>query len=177
MAGTLTSICSENKPELFGSRNHLQQWIPKVDLEYRRYRRIARFKTQPYQMLGFQVVLVTVILAINAFCASMARKYSWDGQNGTISQGSCSSIRNLDSLAHLAINIMSTILLGASTYCMQIIVSPTRVDVDRAHQARRWFDIGVPSWRNLGMIPHYRRCFWLLLGLSSMPLHLLYVHL
>lgn len=173
MAGTLTDIGSDNK---FASRSHLQQWIPKVELDYRRYSRTRRFKAQPYQMLGFQVGVVTVILVINVTCATMAaRDSSWGGQSGTIHQGSCSSIRNVDTSCHLAINIMSTILLGASNYCMQIIVSPTRREVDHAHQSGRWFDIGVPSWRNLKRIPRHRRRVWLLLGLSSMPLHLLYV--
>ncbi|KAH7392189.1 hypothetical protein DE146DRAFT_661877 [Phaeosphaeria sp. MPI-PUGE-AT-0046c] len=57
---------------------------------------------------------------------------------------------------------------------MQCMTAPTRGEVDRAHAARRWLDIGVPSFRNLRRIGRDRLVLWLLLGLSSLPLHLLY---
>lgn len=57
---------------------------------------------------------------------------------------------------------------------MQVLAAPTRQEVDRAHARNRWLDIGVPSVRNLWHISPYRAVVWWILGLSSIPLHLLY---
>ncbi|KAG0646007.1 hypothetical protein D0Z07_7768 [Hyphodiscus hymeniophilus] len=57
---------------------------------------------------------------------------------------------------------------------MQVISSPTRKEVDVAHQKGRWLDIGVPSTRNLREISWLRIAMWSVLALSSIPLHLMY---
>ena len=75
---------------------------------------------------------------------------------------------------HLAINILSTLLLGASNYSMQCLSSPTRSDIDKAHSQGIWLDIGVPSVRNLRRLSTTRIVLWWLLAISSIPLHLLY---
>lgn len=92
----------------------------------------------------------------------------------TVQNGSCQKTRNLSLWLHLAINVLSTVLLGASNYCMQCLSSPTREEIDRAHARRIWLDIGVPSLRNLRGIAQNRVVLWWLLALSSIPLHLLY---
>lgn len=89
-------------------------------------------------------------------------------------EGSCSWVRNVDDVLHLVINILSTLLLGSSNLCMQVLVAPTRNEIDVAHSKQRWLDIGVPSWRNLRNISLSRRLMWWLLGLSSVPLHFIY---
>ncbi|EXJ85156.1 hypothetical protein A1O3_05831 [Capronia epimyces CBS 606.96] len=88
--------------------------------------------------------------------------------------GSCSKVENMDLWVHLAINALSTLLLGGSNYCMQCLCAPTRKDVDAAHAQGKWLDIGVPSIRNLRRVPVYKSVMWLMLGLSSVPLHLMY---
>ena len=92
---------------------------------------------------------------------------------GTLIDGNCSRIKSWGIWLHLAINVLGTLLLGASNYCMQYLTSPTREEVDKAHAKRRWLDIGVPSYRNLFCIPWDRLFLWSLLGLSSVPLHLM----
>ena len=93
---------------------------------------------------------------------------------GTIQDGSCKGITNLTSRLHLAINVLSTLLLGASNYAMQCLSSPTRSEIDKAHSQNYWLDIGVPSFRNLRWISRWRLTIWSLLAVSSIPLHLLY---
>lgn len=75
----------------------------------------------------------------------------------------------------MLINILSTILLGASNYCMQRISAPTRKDIDSARAQGKMVDIGVLSIRNLLRIGGKRRILYTVLTLSSLPLHLLYV--
>ena len=86
----------------------------------------------------------------------------------------CNYIEKLDTVAHLIINLLSTVLLGGSNYCMQCLSAATRRDVDQAHCRGHWLDIGVPSFRNLRHIGWTRFLLWSALGLSSIPLHLLY---
>lgn len=93
---------------------------------------------------------------------------------GTIRDGSCSQTKSLATRLHLAINILSTLLLGASNYSMQCLSAPTRQDIGNAHNKRVWLDIGTPSVRNLLRISRPRMMLWLLIAMSSLPLHLLY---
>lgn len=92
----------------------------------------------------------------------------------TIHEGSCQEAKDLSLWLHLLINVLSTILLAASNYCMQILSSPTREEVDQAHASQIWLDIGVPSVRNLRHIAGRRIFLWWLLAFSGIPLHLLY---
>lgn len=75
---------------------------------------------------------------------------------------------------HVLINALSSVLLAASNYTMQVLVAPTRGDLDHAHFKGDWMDIGVASIRNLIRIRWYRTLVWLILALSSAPIHLLY---
>ncbi|KAH0559694.1 hypothetical protein GP486_003791 [Trichoglossum hirsutum] len=57
---------------------------------------------------------------------------------------------------------------------MQALSAPTRAEVDREHSKKVWLDIGVMSVRNLWRIARFRVIMWCCLGLSSVPLHLMY---
>jgi len=57
---------------------------------------------------------------------------------------------------------------------MQILSSPTRSECDKAHVRRDWLDIGVNGLQNLTRISWQRRILWTLLGISSVPIHLLF---
>lgn len=92
---------------------------------------------------------------------------------GTITEGPCSTIRNQGLYIHLAINVLGTSLLAASNYVMQCLSAPTRSEIDVAHHKGDWLDVGIPSVRNLFRIKKKRTFLWLLLALSSIPLHLL----
>ena len=52
--------------------------------------------------------------------------------------GDCAEMKRIDTLSHLAINVLSTILLGASNYSMQVLVAPTRENIDAAHPQGRY---------------------------------------
>jgi hypothetical protein len=85
------------------------------------------------------------------------------------------AVSRWNTMFHVLINALSTLLLAGSNYTMQVLSSPTRLDVDKAHAEGQWLDIGILSPRNLRIIPRRRAVLWLILGLSSIPLHLLYV--
>lgn len=90
-------------------------------------------------------------------------------------EGDCAQANRLNTVAHFIINAWGTIVLGASSYCMQCLSAPTRKEVDIAHSRRKWLDIGVLSIRNLRSIDFKRVILWVLLACSSLPLHLLSV--
>lgn len=100
--------------------------------------------------------------------------FSSDGRH-PIYEGDCEVTRKLNIAVHLLINALSTILLSASNYCMQCMSAPTRKEVDKAHRKGEWLDIGIQSVRNIFSISKKRAGLYFLLGLSSLPLHLLLV--
>ena len=89
-------------------------------------------------------------------------------------EGNCKETGHLSLWLHLIINLLSTLLLGASNYSMQCLASPTREEVDKAHHQSTWLDIGVPSVRNLTRIARHRIILWWFLVISGVPLHLFY---
>ena len=64
--------------------------------------------------------------------------------------------------------------MAASNYCMQVLVAPNRAEVDAAHARRHWLYIGVPNLRNLWHIRRERVWIYVVLFMSSVPLHLFF---
>lgn len=132
---------------------------------------------------GWRVgAIVSLVGALSVFTFNLAVTiYVWtgpyqknEGSIVTLFQGSCAKARRLNVWIHLIVNVLSTLLLGASNYCMQVLSAPNRDELVRAHARRIWLHIGVPSLRNLKHIGRPRAFLWLMLFLSSMPLHLLF---
>ncbi|KAF2823774.1 hypothetical protein CC86DRAFT_327712 [Ophiobolus disseminans] len=135
---------------------------------------------EKYQGWRFGVLTCTVstclVLLINIFLPIGAlAQHGWgrDGQP-ILYEGKCNTVSQMSTGLHLLINAMSTTLLCASSYCMQCLSSPTRKELDRAHKKKSWLDVGVLSPRNIRSISKSRRIRWLILGLSTVPLHLFY---
>ncbi|KAF1985605.1 hypothetical protein K402DRAFT_307201, partial [Aulographum hederae CBS 113979] len=120
-------------------------------------------------------VLSLLVLIINLTAIVIAiRSDSTNVGTSILLRGSCSLVSNTNIAAHVVLNILGTLLLGASSYAMQVAIAPTRQDIDEAHRVRHWLDIGVPSFRNLRRVSRSRAVCWTLLLLSSLPLHLIY---
>jgi hypothetical protein len=93
---------------------------------------------------------------------------------GTLYEGNCDIVNSWSLWLHILINVLSSALLRASNYTMQILSAPTRRECDRAHADNDWVDIGIVSFRNLTRIGRKRSAAWISLALSSVPIHLLY---
>ncbi|KAG0126957.1 hypothetical protein HOY82DRAFT_523938 [Tuber indicum] len=120
---------------------------------------------------------VVVVLFINiglTIYAATNPEYEMKGGVGTLYLGSCDKSRTIGMWLHLGINFLSTLLLSGSNYTQQCLAAPTRSEIDAAHARRRWMDIGVPSVRNLFRIKRERAWLWVAIGVTSIPLHLLY---
>jgi hypothetical protein len=130
-----------------------------------------RFSGWRVGVLNF-AVCASVVFTIN-LVVTIWGSVSHQKNQGVLNEGDCGRIKSLNSGLHILINVLSTILLSGSNYCMQCLSAPTRAEVDRAHKVQRWLDIGIPSFRNLRHIKRRRLVLWLLLGTSSLPIHLL----
>jgi hypothetical protein len=126
-------------------------------------------------LTGTGLALITLIInaTVSGVAASKEDIIQLGGSDKALHEGDCDNIRNLNIGIHFIINLLSTFLLGASNYAMQCLSAPTREEVDQAHSKRIWLDIGVSSIRNLRRISSRRAFLWIILAVSSLPLHLL----
>ncbi|KAI5306633.1 hypothetical protein KEM56_007876 [Ascosphaera pollenicola] len=117
-----------------------------------------------------------VILSFNIILliALEAKKIGGTTREGLLYDGSCSFTKNASIGLHLMINIFSTLLLAASNYCMQYLNAPTRSAIDDAHGRGKWLSIGVPSLRNIPYMGWKKLAIWMVLLVTSLPVHLLY---
>jgi len=121
-------------------------------------------------------VLAVLMLGLVAASYSRSRLSGGDTptQRTVIYSGECKAASQANNLLHLAINTIASCILASSNFFMQILSAPTRRQVDKAHARGKWLEIGVQSYRNLFTLPWRNRVFWLLFGLSSLPLHLVF---
>lgn len=118
-------------------------------------------------------MLVLVVNVAYVAWASRASAFSHDSAFPV----NCENLDRLSTLSHVVVNILSAVLLSASNYTMQVLCSPKRAEVDRAHRQGTFMTIGGQSFKNLRFIGIYRVALWSLLAISSLPLHLLCVAL
>ncbi|KAF1933102.1 uncharacterized protein M421DRAFT_38463, partial [Didymella exigua CBS 183.55] len=116
------------------------------------------------------------ILTGSAICALVGALSNSDYKKGiaTIVTGSTDQVSRWSTLLHIAINVLSTLLLSASNYAMQVLTAPTHKECVQARRQGRWLDIGILSMRNIKSLTLRRKVLWFALCTSSLPLHLLY---
>jgi hypothetical protein len=128
-----------------------------------------RFIVTSGALAGIIILLINVITL-----AVMYGQHQTDKQSITFFTGSCSTAGKINTGAHLVINVLSTILLAYSNFSMQCLGSPSRTEVDSAHKEHHWLNIGTPSIRNIFFVSKTKSALWMLLGVSSFPLHMIW---
>jgi hypothetical protein len=84
------------------------------------------------------VVVEIVMLFIKiGLSISVGHYRGFDNGIGTLVKGECSKITAYSIGAHLIISVLSTLLLSGSNYCMQCLSSPTRREINDAHNLGR----------------------------------------
>ena len=114
-------------------------------------------------------MLVVLFLNLSLLIWSRARPHGSD----LLYAGDCGQAKTIITYSSLAINVFSTLLLGASNAAMQCLCAPTRAEVNKVHATGSWLDIGVSGLRNWRAMGWWRKYAWGFILLSSMPLHLL----
>ncbi|KAJ5116229.1 hypothetical protein N7456_000577 [Penicillium angulare] len=128
-----------------------------------------RFTVASGALAGILILLVNIITLGVVYGQSELVNNSL-----ALSPGSCARARGASLGAHVIINILSTILLAYSNFSMQCLSSPTRKEIDMAHSKRHWLHIGVPSIRNVFFVSRKKAALWIILGVSSFPLHMIW---
>ena len=166
----------ELKSARFATLKNFSPWFPSVDPQNEQAKSFRTWRSRRDILLKTICIIAGIVLAIN-FLATVIMRAKWGIEQdiNTLSTGSCSKMSNINTGVHVVINILSTLLLGASNLCMQLLVAPTRSEIDKAHARFKWLNIGVPSIKNLRYIDRHRVRICLLLAFSSLPLHFLYV--
>jgi hypothetical protein len=142
---------------------------------------IKRSNVKPKALEAWRFIVTSgalagiVILIINVITlAVMYGQHQADEQSITFFTGNCETAGKINTGTHLVINMLSTILLAYSNFSMQCLGSPSRTEVDSAHSQHQWLNIGTPSIRNVFFVSKTKAALWMLLGVSSFPLHMIW---
>ncbi|KAI3319223.1 hypothetical protein HD806DRAFT_525813 [Xylariaceae sp. AK1471] len=114
------------------------------------------------------------VLLLVIFIVSIARPGASLDSATVIYRMNCNNAAHINLIFHLLINLVSTGIFASANFFMQIITSPSRAEIDKAHSQLRFLDVGIPSPRNLEFLPTRKRIAWGVLLLSSIPIHLLF---
>jgi hypothetical protein len=74
----------------------------------------------------------------------------------------------------LFFNITATLIFMGSNSVIQLLLAPTRSDLDRVHAQKDSMDIGRPGFENFIHANIWRKLIWLILVVSGLGLHALY---
>lgn len=121
----------------------------------------------------FTLIAVIVLITNVSWLFDARAKYGIQDGFGIIKRGSCTSIKSLNTWLHLAINILSTLLLTGSNAFMAVFSCPSRKEVDKAHRRGKFLRVGSFSLGNLMAIAKRKSLVVLILAISSVPFHLL----
>jgi hypothetical protein len=180
--GSVTSIASVTsslaKAQRYGTIKRIFQAISECTarLDSRVQGRMRRSRFYGWRMgLVFGSTMSAFVLCCNITATIVASRLGTkrSGNILDIMSGDGVAISRWSTIFHIIINVFSTILLAASNYTVQVLCSPTRSDLDSMHAKGLWLDVGLLSLRNLWYLPRGRIALGLLLGFSSIPLHLL----
>lgn len=137
-----------------------------------------RLPKEKWRRLGIlNVSLITscgLILLAGLISVTSSRPGSTILEARILFRGECRTSNNLNLFLQLVINIFSTCVLASSNFFMQIVSSPTRNEIDRAHRSLHSLEIGVSSLKNLGSLSWFKILAWAALFLTSVPIHLLF---
>jgi hypothetical protein len=161
--------CNEH-PD-FASREKVPWFLEEAYPESSTAKRLL-WRSKRNTVLSLVTFLAVLIFLVNLITLRILQQ-KFPG--GALLRGARGKTSAINTAIHVAVNIVSTVLLACSNLCMQLLVAPTRKDVDRAHARASpvSLDIGIPSFSNLRFISYKRALIWVLLGLASLPLHLL----
>lgn len=138
------------------------------------------FRKQGGWQLGLRLaIFATAIVFIVNLCSLIyvLARFGFHNDNllPQLEETGCKKTALYSRYLHLLLNVLATLALGATNYTMQILASPIRDDLDRAHKEGVWLHFGVSGLKNL----RPRRIGWrrvLTIGalfLSSFPIHTL----
>ncbi|KAK2024434.1 hypothetical protein LX32DRAFT_99545 [Colletotrichum zoysiae] len=120
-------------------------------------------------VIGFLILVVAIVCLVLALVVvGMIRGES------RLFEGDCAAARDVKIGVFAAINVITVVLLATANYVFQVLSSPTRAEVDTAHNERRWLHIGIPSFRNLPFISKPRVVMAVIVLLAAVSTQVIY---
>ena len=146
------------------------------------YTRVQRLPPHRYPSGGWRIaatlscVTVALVLVLNIiFTTYVVKNYPPNEDSiGQFDSTDCEQVHSNNGVLHVALNIVATVLVGASNYNMQCLTAPIREEVDGQHKKDSSLDIGIQSVRKLRYLPRWKVALWTSLLVSTLPLHLLW---
>ncbi|KAK7423112.1 hypothetical protein QQX98_001188 [Neonectria punicea] len=121
------------------------------------------------------VLLGLLALVAAIVCLGLAgAKGKIAGGGSSIVDGDVSKVRSANWGVHTVVNILAVVIIAGANYVVQILASPTRTEVDTAHEKFTWLDIGIPSLRNLKLISSTRAALSAILLVLAVSSQIIY---
>lgn len=91
-----------------------------------------------FALASFVVFLINLIATVWGFVSNQTTR-------GAFYEGDCDRVKALDSGIHVPMNVLGTVLLAGSNYCMHGLSAPTREEINKVHGSSSgdWLEIGV----------------------------------
>ncbi|KAI0116976.1 hypothetical protein F4814DRAFT_459219 [Daldinia grandis] len=137
-------------------------------------KRLARDAWRRTGSVNIALALTCGISLLVCLIISLKQPGSSLNTSTIIFEGSCDDSSNINIALHLVLNLLSTGILASSNYFMQIVSAPSRNEIDKAHMFLYSLDIGIPSNKNIQFMSHFKKTCWVVLLLSSFPIHLFF---
>ena len=130
--------------------------------------------------VAYVLVLFSLITTVAAFVVFFKSRHDSPGnsmlsvQSVTLFTGTCdSNLHTYNLVAHFLINLFATIILASSNYLQQICSNPSITEISNRLEKYKDFRFGSNSPGNIFQQKTSLKIVWLLLVLTSLPLHLL----
>lgn len=103
------------------------------------------------------ILLSAIILLVAIVCVVLAASKSLlQPHHSAVLAMKCDVVGQIDQGVGALVNILSFFFIVSATYVSQVLLSPTREEVNTAHQEFHWLDIGIPSLKNLTKVSGLR---------------------
>ena len=121
-------------------------------------------------ILVFMILLMALLGLSVALSSTLSPTSSRDSGDSVVFAGACRQADQIGWGLSAAVNVFAVIIVAGANYVCQVLGSPTRRELDKAHAWGRWMDLGIPSVRNLVGIAGWRVAavgFIMLMALST----------
>jgi hypothetical protein len=161
--------------ERYARLESIAPFLPNADPNNKKQKRSCRVRlSKRSTVLWFQTLVALVTCLCNiAFTVWAYNTYQPQQGVGKLPSTDYISAAQINTGAHVILNVLSSLFLGAGNYCMQILVAPSAESIRARHVDGKHLDIGVQSMSNLTFAPKAQRVLWMALGTISLLLHLL----
>ncbi|KAI0016538.1 hypothetical protein F4780DRAFT_676489 [Xylariomycetidae sp. FL0641] len=149
-------------PGLYGSNNNSEQSL------------LRQHVTGWRGGIFLNAILTFIILLVSVICLIFVATTTKLSGEAAVYTGSCTRARHIHIGIHVAINVLTIILLAVANYTFQVLTSPTSEEIARAHNQRRWLEIGIPSLRNFVGISPWRSTVGMVVLLVAIATQVIY---